>query len=53
MINKIRIWLAYRRYTKAQSIYFKSPSWRNYATMRIARRRWENLKIAHDIKPAW
>lgn len=53
MINKIRIWIAYRRYLKAQSEYFNNPSWRNYVAMRQTHTRWYFLKHPNAIKPAW
>jgi len=53
MINKIRIWLAYRKYDKACKAYKAKPSLANLGRMAKANNAWYFLMHPDCIKPAW
>ena len=53
MINKIRIWLAWRKYAKAVKVYRKNPSLANLGRMARANNDWYFLMHPDCIRPAW
>ena len=53
MINKLRIWLAYRRFQAAKRRYEKNRNLANLGRMAKANNSWYFLKHPDCIRPAW
>lgn len=52
MLNKLRIWVAHRRYKAARVAFYKNPNLDNLIRTDTLRRRWYALRYPDAIQPA-